>query len=68
MRHDWILDVLADLKVFAQSSDLPGLAEQLDDTAMVALAEIAAHEERTRGHANGNTKASGENTGAVGAS
>ena len=68
MRNDWILDVLADLKAFAQSSDLPTLAEQLDDTALVALAEIAAQEERTRGHAHGNGKASGGNTGAIGAS
>lgn len=42
MRSDWILDVLADLKAFAQCNDLPALAEQIDDTALVALAEIAA--------------------------
>lgn len=41
MQHDWILDVLADLKTFAQSNGLPGLAEQLDDTRHMALAEIS---------------------------
>eukprot|EP00326_Haptolina_ericina_P031530 CAMPEP_0181247610 /NCGR_PEP_ID=MMETSP1096-20121128/44707_1 /TAXON_ID=156174 ORGANISM="Chrysochromulina ericina, Strain CCMP281" /NCGR_SAMPLE_ID=MMETSP1096 /ASSEMBLY_ACC=CAM_ASM_000453 /LENGTH=39 /DNA_ID= /DNA_START= /DNA_END= /DNA_ORIENTATION= len=39
MRSDWILDVLTDLKTFATANDLPVLAEQLDDTAIVALAE-----------------------------
>ena len=53
MSHDWILDVLADLKAFAVSADLPALAEQLDDTALVALAEIAASQERTRAFDNG---------------
>lgn len=46
MQSDWILDVLADLRSFAMSNDLPALAEQLDDTALIALAEIAALEER----------------------
>ena len=41
MQHDWILDVLADLKTFAQNNCLPGLAEQLDDTRHMALAEIS---------------------------
>jgi hypothetical protein len=52
MRSDWILDVLADLRKFAQINDLPLLAEQLDDTALLAMAEIAAKDERSaeRGH------------------
>ena len=41
MRSDWIIDVLADLRRFAEANDLPLLAEQLDDTALVATAEIA---------------------------
>lgn len=53
MRSDWIIDVLADLRCFAQANDLPLLAEQLDDTALIAVAEIASRDERstTRGHA-----------------
>lgn len=45
MRNDWILDVLADLRSFAQSNDLPLLAEQLDDTALIAVAEISGKNE-----------------------
>lgn len=41
MGHEWIIDVLADLKSFAKQNDLPLLAVQLDDTALVASAEIA---------------------------
>lgn len=41
MGHEWIIDVLADLKSFAKQNDLPLLAVQLEDTALVASAEIA---------------------------
>jgi hypothetical protein len=41
MGQRWIIDVLADLKTFAQSNDLPLLARQLDDCARVAAGEIA---------------------------
>ena len=53
MRSDWIIDVLADLRSFAQANDLPLLAEQLDDTALIAAAEFASRDERSarRGHA-----------------
>ena len=66
MRSDWILDVLADLRTFALSIDLPALAEQLDDTALVAMAEIAALEERTQAH--GQDTAVGLHSGEIGAS
>lgn len=41
MHHNWVINVLADLKVFAQSNGLDRLVEHLDDTMMVAAAEIA---------------------------
>ena len=41
-QHDWILDVLVDLKAFASANDLGGLAEQLDDTMLIAMAEIGS--------------------------
>ncbi|MFZ5709435.1 MAG: hypothetical protein ACOY4T_07095 [Pseudomonadota bacterium] len=41
MQYDWILDVLADLKTFAKSNGLAALAERLDDTSLLAAAEIA---------------------------
>ncbi len=68
MRSDWILDVLTDLKTFATANDLPVLAEQLDDTAIVALAEIAALHERTQGKGDGNDLNSGTDFGGVGTS
>lgn len=45
MRSDWILDVLTDLKTFARANKLPALAEQLDDTEIVAMAELSARDE-----------------------
>ena len=46
MAQDWILDVLSDLKTFARDNEMPALAEQLDDTAIVAMSEIAAMRDR----------------------
>lgn len=40
MKSDWVLDVLADLKLFARENALPTLAEHLDDTMMVAAVEL----------------------------
>lgn len=41
MRYDWILDVLTDLRTFAEGNGLASLAAQLDDTVIIAAAEIA---------------------------
>ena len=68
MRSDWILDVLTDLKTFATANDLPVLAEQLDDTAIVALAEIAALHDRTQSKTDGDDHNSRTNLGGVGTS
>ena len=68
MRSDWILDVLSDLKSFATANDLPVLAEQLDDTAIVALAEIAALHEKVQDNADGDDHISRANIGGVGTS
>ena len=66
-RNDWILDVLADLKTFAMSNDLPRLAEQLDDTALVAMAEITANPRRTGGLQHGDDVGAGALAGRIGA-
>ena len=42
MQNEWILDVLADLKTFAQQNGLGVLAEQLDDTQLVAASPAYA--------------------------
>jgi hypothetical protein len=52
MRSDWILDVLTDLKTFARANGLTALAEQLDDTSIVAMAEIASLKEQQRRRPN----------------
>ncbi|MFQ5437552.1 MAG: hypothetical protein ACE5DK_01850 [Paracoccaceae bacterium] len=40
MSQEWMIDVLSDLKAFAQQNGLMGLAEHLDDTILVAAAEL----------------------------
>ncbi|MDW4499085.1 hypothetical protein R5H30_13900 [Sulfitobacter sp. D35] len=67
MRSDWILDVLTDLKTFATANDLPVLAEQLDDTAIVALAEIAALHDKMQGNAHVEERNGGSDFGGAGA-
>ncbi len=44
MEHDWILDVLADLRNYASRNDLPALAEQLQETGLLAAVEISSAE------------------------
>lgn len=43
MGHDWIIDVLTDLKTFAAANDLEALAAKLDDTQLFAKAELVSH-------------------------
>lgn len=40
MKDEWILDVIADLKRFADENGLTDLAEQLEQTQAVATIEI----------------------------
>jgi hypothetical protein len=42
MRHDWVFDVLRDLKAYAVKNNLPALAARVEDARAVAEAEIAA--------------------------
>ncbi|EPX85536.1 hypothetical protein [Salipiger mucosus] len=63
MGHDWIIDVLTDLKTFARDNRLDALAEQLDEAQLVAQVEIASRVRGPRigvcgGHAR-NGRASG---------
>ena len=52
MTHGWIIDVLTDLKTFATKNGLTALADQLEDTALVATAEISSQEAAARELAN----------------
>ena len=45
MSQEWIVDVLADLKTFARQNEMGRLAEHLDETMMVAAAELARRAE-----------------------
>lgn len=56
MQNDWILDVLADLKNFADANGLGALAQQLDDAKLVAAVEISSCviKVHTQGHGEAN--------------
>lgn len=41
MRHDWIFDVLRDLKAYALANQMAALAVKADEALIVARAEIA---------------------------
>ena len=66
MQDDWILDVLADLRAFAAANRLPRTAEQLDDTALIALAELSAQREGNAGRPHDKSAASGTDMGEAG--
>lgn len=68
MRNDWILDVLADLKAFAQANGLNTLAEQLEDTALVAAVELSSKWEGPAVDAQLETGKARSDTGGVGTS
>lgn len=42
MSQEWMIDVLQDLRSFAAQNGMAGLAEQLDDTIMLATEELVA--------------------------
>jgi hypothetical protein len=42
MRHDWVFDVLTDLRSYAQCNGLPRLAEQAEQTLRTAREEVDA--------------------------
>jgi hypothetical protein len=46
MQIEWILDVLSDLRTFAERNGLPRLAEELDDTRRRAALELASQDRR----------------------
>lgn len=43
MRHEWIFDVLSDLRLYAQSNGLPALALKAEEALRIARAEVAAN-------------------------
>jgi hypothetical protein len=60
MAHEWVIEVLGDLRGFAKTNDLPTLAAQLEEALVVAHAEIAgasSTEERAGGDAKNGRRA-----------
>ncbi len=47
MRKEWIIDVLADLKAFAEVNELEATVAGLDDAMLVAMAELSSLEARS---------------------
>ncbi|MFN3643919.1 MAG: hypothetical protein ACK4TB_13480 [Gemmobacter sp.] len=47
MPHDWIIDVLTDMRAYAKLNGMEALAEQIDRTLEIARAEIAARMRET---------------------
>ncbi len=40
MQHDWIMDVLEDVRSFAQRNEMPALAEHMGEALRLAAAEL----------------------------
>lgn len=59
MQHDWILDVLADLKAYANKNGLPALARELDEATLIAAAETASSEGKAPLAATQNARSTG---------
>ncbi len=48
MPNDWIIDVLADLRSYAEMNGLAATAASLEDATLVALAEAGSFQARGR--------------------
>ena len=49
MRHDWIIEVLTDLRAYAQKNDLPRIAEGVEALLDVAATEVATGDTEDEG-------------------
>lgn len=59
MQNEWILDVLTDLSTFAHQNGFGTLAEQIDDTRIVAAAELTIKEEQRPSYERATASAAG---------
>lgn len=66
LQNEWILDVLTDLSAFAHQNGLRALAEQLDDTKIVAAAELVSSGEGRLCHEHSTASAAGHDSGGPG--
>lgn len=42
MKDQWVIEVLEDLRRFAEENSLPALAAKVDETLLIARAELGA--------------------------
>lgn len=65
MSNDWIVDVLSDLRAFAQANGLPKLTGSLETAAGVAMLEIGGTKGTgpVTGHVDGDGHSLGRNRG-----
>lgn len=66
MQNDWILDVLTDLKAFAAANGLGQLSDTLEDTLVIAAAELASRSAKTQQAGYGKTGETDADTGRIG--
>lgn len=66
MQNDWILDVLADLRTFASANGLEALVGQLENTTLIAAAEIASQEAEAKTGQHDNHCRLGPDSGGLG--
>jgi len=59
MANEWIIDVLADLKTYATKNGFSALSRQLEDTTLIAQAEIASAQEKALDSANWDVEKTG---------
>jgi len=52
-QNHWILDVLVDLRSFAAANDLEALADHLDETLVIAKAELVSLNDTAGARTNG---------------
>jgi len=60
MSNEWIIDVLTDLRTFAQTNGMEATAAELEDACLVALAELASKRAGDMGQTSGNEGKSGK--------
>ena len=53
MRHDWIFDVLIDLRIYAQENGLEKICRQTDQLIDVARQELTEKSETNDGRSDG---------------
>ncbi len=46
MGHDWIFEVLEDLRAYAVLNDLPATAAKAEEALLIARAEVAGGDDR----------------------